>query len=345
MRIAVVNDMPMAVEALRRAISRRPEWQIAWTARDGAEAVAKCAADTPDIVLMDLIMPVMDGAKATKEIMRSSPCAILVVTATVEGNMPLVFEAMGNGALDAVNTPVLGAGGKLSGSSELEGKIAMIGKIIPKPGQPPPALVAMEGRLPPAHTLPPLIAIGASTGGPAALMKIIRALPEDFGAALAVVQHVDRVFSGDLAAWLASQSRLPVRVAEEGCRPERGVVLIAGTNDHLVMTSSGVLSYSREPAANWYRPSVDVFFHSVARYWHSPGAAVVLTGMGRDGAEGLLSLRKSGWTTIAQDRQSSVVFGMPKAAAECGAAAQIMPVDLIGPELVSLIMKNQNKKR
>jgi two-component system response regulator WspF len=293
--------------------------------------------DTPDIILMDLIMPVMNGAEATRQIMRDSPCAILVVTATVEGNMQLVFEAMGHGALDAINTPVLGADGKLAGAAELEGKIDLISKLIGKGRrgkQDAPALVALGDTIADNHDLPPLIVIGSSTGGPAALLEIFKALPTVFPAAIVVVQHVDMEFSADLAAWLGRQCRLPVNVVKPGCPPKKGTILIAETNDHLIMTAGQKLVYCTEPKDVFYRPSVDVFFHSVAANWKARGAAIVLTGMGRDGAEGLLSLRKTGWRTIAQDKETSVMFGMPKAAAECGAAMKIMPIDRIAQELI-----------
>lgn len=343
MRIAIVNDMLMALEAMRRVIAKRADWQIAWMARDGAEAAKKCVLDTPDIILMDLIMPVMNGAEATKQIMRDSPCAILVVTATVEGNMPLVFEAMGHGALDAIKTPVLGVDGKLQGAAELEGKIDLISKLVGRGKQHVPALVALGGPVADNHFLPPLIVIGASTGGPAALMEIFRQLPNGFPAAFVVIQHVDILFSSDLADWLGRQCRLPVKVAETGCQPEKGTIWIAGTNDHLIMTPERKLSYRAEPKDNFYRPSVDVFFHSVAVNWAARGLGVVLTGMGRDGAEGLLSLRKTGWRTIAQDKKTSVVFGMPKAAAECGAAKIILPIDRIAPELIACIGQESSK--
>ena len=338
MRIAIVNDMLLALEALRRSVAKKTDWEIAWIARDGAEAVKKCAADTPDIILMDLIMPVMNGAEATMRIMRDSPCAILVVTATVEGNMQLVFEAMGHGALDAINTPVLGADGKLTGAAALEGKIDLISKLIGKGKQYVPALVALGVPVADNQHLPPLIVIGASTGGPAALLEIFKALPTGFPAAIVVVQHVDITFSADLANWLGQQSSLPVNVAEPGCQPQKGIIWIAGTNDHLIMTAEKKLVYRAEPKDVFYRPSVDVFFHSVAANWSARGLGVVLTGMGRDGAEGLLSLRKSGWRTIAQDKKTSVVFGMPKAAAECGAALKIMPIDRIAQELISYVV-------
>lgn len=339
MRIAIVNDMLLALEALRRSVAKRADWEIAWMARDGEEAVKKCAADTPDIILMDLIMPVMNGAEATRQIMRDSPCAILVVTATVEGNMQLVFEAMGHGALDAINTPVLGADGKLTGAAELEEKIDLISKLIGKGKQHQPALVALGDTITDNQHLPQLIVIGSSTGGPAALLEIFKALPTKFPAAIVVVQHVDISFSADLANWLSQQSPLPVDVIEPGCQPEKGIIWIAGTNDHLVMTAEKKFAYCAEPKDVFYRPSVDVFFHSVAANWKARGLGVVLTGMGRDGAEGLLSLRKSGWRTIAQDKKTSVVFGMPKAAAECGAAQKILPIDRIAQELIAYVAR------
>ena len=323
MRVAIVNDMRMAVEALRRIVTACPEHSVAWIARDGAEAVANCAADVPDVILMDLIMPVMNGVEATREIMRRSPCAILVVTATVEGNIALVFEAMGHGALDAVNTPVLGPDGRLQGAAELQRKLAIIGQLTaPPPAAAPPAPAAAAPRAPGMR----LVLFGASTGGPAAMAAILGGLPPDMPAALVLVQHVDAQFAPDLAAWLDQRGRLRVRVAAPGRPPPAGLVSLACTNDHLVFAPDGALQYASEPQDCFYRPSVDVFFRSAARHCPAPGVAVLLTGMGRDGGAGLLELRRAGWHTIAQDERSSVVYGMPRAAVELGAAAQVLPL-------------------
>lgn len=336
MRIAIVNDMILAVEALRRIVVSVPGYELTWVARDGAEAVERCAADTPDLVLMDLIMPVMDGVEATRRIMKDAPCAILVVTATVSGNTSLVFEAMGHGALDAVNTPVLGASGKLEGGEALLAKIATIGKLIGKtPGLRHRRSVPVERTL--AEEVPPLVVIGASTGGPKALADVLSRLPSGFGASIVIVQHVDVQFAPGMAAWLNDQTSLTVRTASEGCRPEVGTALLAGTNDHLILTPGRTLSYSPEPVDFPYRPSVDVFFKSVAAHWPRKGGAALLTGMGRDGAEGLLALRRAGWHTLAQDEASSVVYGMPKAAAEMGAANQILPIQEVAHVLAHLI--------
>ncbi len=336
MRVAIVNDMRMAVEALRRIVAACPGHSVAWVARDGAEAVANCAADTPDVILMDLIMPVMNGVEATREIMRHSPCAILVVTATVDGNIALVFEAMGHGALDAVNTPVLGPDGRLEGAGELQRKLDVISRLLGRESAalPPPAAPAA-----PRADKMPLVLFGASTGGPAAMADILSGWPSGIAAALVAVQHVDAQFAPDLAAWLNRRGRLRVAVAEPGRPPPAGMLSLACTNDHMVFDPAGALQYVREPQDCFYRPSVDVFFRSAARHCPAAGVAVLLTGMGRDGGAGLLELRRSGWRTIAQDERSSVVYGMPRAAAELGAAEEIRPLAEIAGAAVQALQR------
>jgi two-component system, chemotaxis family, response regulator WspF len=326
MRIAIVNDLVMAVEALRRALLRVPEHQIAWVARDGAEAVAKCTKDTPDLILMDLIMPIMDGVEATRQIMKQSPCAIMIVTVDVEKNSAQVFEALRHGALDAVNTPVLVSSTQPEAAQALLTKIATIAKLIGK--YPAPACSLKP------QTLPPLIAIGSSTGGPKALSTILSRLPANFGAAIVIVQHVDAQFASGMISWLNNVTPLTVRKASSGDRPEVGTVLVASTNDHLALQSNATLNYIKEPLNYPYRPSIDVFFKSAAQHWTSPGIAVLLTGMGRDGAEGLGLLRRQGWYTIAQNQASCVVYGMPKAAVELKAAVEVLNPEAIASTLL-----------
>lgn len=330
MRIAIVNDVPMAVEALRRVILSVPEHQIAWVAADGEEAVRQSKADTPDLILMDLIMPRMDGAEASRIIMRDSPCAILVVTATVEGHSSKVFEAMGWGALDAINTPVLEKPGEPGRGSDLLSKIAMLSKLIDKPAAQSlgSRVTAAENGHPQQPDFP-LIAIGASTGGPAALARVLTALPHTLRAAITIVQHVDQLFAPGLASWLAKQSWRDVRTIRANDRPDPSIVHIASTNDHLLLTPELTFTYSPEPEDYYYRPSANVFFHSVVRCWPVTAIGVLLTGMGADGAEGLLAMRRCGWHTITQDQATSVVYGMPKAAAKIGASTEVLPLDQI----------------
>jgi len=322
MRIAIVNDLRMAVEALRRVVTSVPSYQIAWVAVDGVEAVENCAEDVPDLILMDLVMPRMDGAAATRTIMGQSPCAILVVTATIEGHSAKVFEAMGAGALDVVTTPTLGG---RSGGSELLAKIATIAKLIGAPRVAPPEPLAPETV---SHkSRMPLVAIAASTGGPKALARVLSQLRRPAGAAIAIVQHIDVEFAPTLANWLTQEANRPVQTAEAGERPRVGLAHLAATADHLVLTRTAHYDYEREPAEYPYRPSADVFFKTVAAHWPGPAVGVVLTGMGNDGAAGLLAMRRRGWHTITQDEETSVVYGMPRAAAECGASAEVRPLD------------------
>jgi two-component system response regulator WspF len=198
------------------------------------------------------------------------------------------------------------------------------------------------GGYPPQDRLLPaggLVVVGASAGGPGAVATILGSLSRDFGAAIVVIQHVDVQFAPSLAAWLNEQSALPVRLAREGDRPRAGAVLVAGTNDHLVFVDGQTLDYTPDPRDASYRPSVDVFFESVIRYWKGQAVGVLLTGMGRDGARGLRALRDTGAVTIAQERASCAVYGMPKAAAELDAAVDILPLDKIAARLTSLFTR------
>ncbi|MBW1869904.1 MAG: chemotaxis response regulator protein-glutamate methylesterase, partial [Deltaproteobacteria bacterium] len=195
------------------------------------------------------------------------------------------------------------------------------------------------------NSVPPLIVIGSSTGGPKALAEVLSCLPKELGAGIVIAQHVDCEFSGDLADWLNAQTDLTVRLVSEGRRPASGNVFLAGSNDHLIFSPDLTLVYTTEPVNIPFRPSVDVFFKSVARLWPSKGVGVLLTGMGRDGAEGLSALRQAGWYTIAQDEATSVIYGMPKAAKELGAADDILPIGEVAPALLRFLNKGKTEMK
>ena len=344
-RIAIVNDLAMAREALRRVVATIPDATVCWMAADGEEAVSRARIDRADLILMDLIMPVMDGVEATRRIMKEAPCPILVVTATVEGNATRVYEAIGAGALDAVDTPRLGAEGT-HGEEALVEKVGAIRRMAkadgPRtaaapPARPKPVTVATppavttaanDAALPTSATI---VAVGSSTGGPQALATFLKSLPNPLPYAVVIVQHMDITFLPGLATWLSGQTGLNVQLAPQHGRPTAGSVMVAGKDMQMVLRQNGTLEYVPGDPDLIHRPSVDVFFESLAKSRAQTGAAVMLTGMGRDGAVGMKAMRDAGWRTFVQDRETSIVWGMPGAAVQAGGAEQVLPLEQIGP--------------
>lgn len=330
MRVAIVNDMALAREVLKKVVLSSPNHSVAWIAEDGEVAVRKALQDPPDLILMDLVMPVMDGVEATRRIMTRQPCPVLLVTSSVTGNFNLVYRAMGYGGLDAVNTPTLGPSGELRDAEAILARIEKIARTsvsLPRKLSVPSGSAVPIGAPSTRHAA--VVAIGASTGGPSALVKILEKLPADFSACIVVVQHIAADFAPSLAKWLQDQCALPVSLAGVGEPMTTGKVLLAASNDHLVFQTDQRLGYRAEPIDCPYRPSVDVLFQSLAQNYPRAGAAVLLTGMGNDGAQGLLQLRHRGWHTIAQDQGSSIVYGMPKAAVDLDAASEILSIENI----------------
>ncbi|OWW20507.1 chemotaxis-specific protein-glutamate methyltransferase CheB [Noviherbaspirillum denitrificans] len=334
MKIAIVNDVLLITEALRRTIANTLEHEVIWTAQSGEQAIQFCAANRPDLILMDLIMPGMDGVEAIRQIMQQSPCAILVVTASPDDNTGMVFRALGAGALDVAATPVLA--GRAGSDAALLAKVKTIGRLIAADasGSVHAAKLAFDASVPAStQEAETLVAIGASTGGPVALAAILRAWKPPSNTAAVIVQHIDQAFTDSFSHWLASQIDFPIDVIEDGSQLQPGRILVAKTNDHLVLSGTHRLGYSAKPAHYPYRPSIDVFFRCIAQHWHKNAIGILMTGMGRDGASGLLAMRKAGKLTIAQDQHSSAVYGMPRAAAEMDAAELVLPLDRIAPAL------------
>ena len=337
MRIAIVNDLALAITAIRRVVEHEGRHSVAWVARDGLDALARFAADEPDLVLLDLVMPLLDGVETIKRIRERSKCPVLIVTAHAGRASGQIFEAMGHGALDVVTLPQL-TGSPAEDGRELLQKIATVERLMGRAPAAPSRPASQGGPATSAapRLRPPLIAIGSSTGGPKTLAAVLAPLPRDMVAAVVVVQHIDVQFAPGLVSWLDGQIALPVRGAEIGQAPQPGTVLVAMSNDHLVIRADGRFTYQKEPIDEPYRPSVDVFFNSLVMHWRQPAVAVLLTGMGRDGGKGMLALRRAGWHTIAQDEASCAVYGMPKAAVELGGAVEVLPPEAIGQRLLSL---------
>jgi two-component system, chemotaxis family, response regulator WspF len=306
MKVAIVNESAQIISSIRAALPT--QYSVVWTVFSGTEAIAKCAQILPDAILID--------AQIVTQQIIDKVTHVLLTNPSTKQNIAKIYDAIEQGAADVVDP---------ENTSDLCSKLARLScrKI---PGMPIPPNNSM---------IVPLIAIGSSTGGPKALAKILSRLPADFDAAITIVQHLDEHFSAGFVDWLSQKAALPVRRAVSGDRPTKGVVLVAGTNDHLYMKPDFTLAYSAEPTDYVYRPSVDVFFHSLAQHWQWRATAILLTGMGRDGAEGLKALKQKSWFTIAQNAESCVVYGMPKAAIELNAATQVLSPEDIATKLLT----------
>ena len=329
MNIGIVNDLRIARESLRSIIDGAPDLEVAWVAEDGQQAVELCDRNPPDLILMDLIMPVMDGVEATRRISQSHACPILIVTASVGANSSQVYASMNHGAIDAAVTPPMEGVGREAAVQSLLAKIDSIGQLIGKGrarGGAVPTAGEPRGR---EGRFPRILAIGSSNGGPHALAHVLGKLDHDLPAAVVVVQHIDESYADGLVKCLDGQTRLQVGAAEEGAYPEAGAVHVAVRNKNLILDGSGQFHYSLRPAATAYSPSVDVLLPEPAATAPRGRGRSAADRMGDDGAQGMLELRQAGCHTIAQDEATSVSYGMPRRAAELNAAVEILPLQQI----------------
>jgi two-component system chemotaxis response regulator CheB len=319
-------------------------------AKDGVEAVQMTQDLRPDVILMDMIMPRMDGLEATREIMSSVPTPIVLVTASLElHETGIAFRAMSLGALAVHRKPVGPAHADYPDqSSQLLNKLRLMADVQvirhrkgrvslpPAPAAPAevtPAVPAADGSV---SEPPEIIAIVASTGGPGALTTIIQQLPPTFTIPIVIVQHISPDFVDSLRSWVARSTPLSVAVAQPGERPLSGTIYLAPGGKHLSLTRSRRFAIEESTSDTYYIPSGDILLTSVGENYGPRAVGVVLTGIGDDGAQGLRTMLDAGAFTIAQDEATSVVYGMPKAAAALGAARQVLPLSEIAPVLIRL---------
>lgn len=329
MRVAIALAGEAFAARLKQMVASVGAHEVVWCEADVERALSLCREDLPDVLLVDLVdaRTSAAGMDFLRRLALGGPCGVLALMPTAEEDTWRVFEATGAGALDVV--PVVVADGERRvDAAVLKLRLRNIGWLMRR-AVPTQVEVAQEDVA--------LVAIGASAGGPPALATLFNQLPRDFPAAVVLVQHVSGAFSARMADWFASSCDLPVRLARQGERVKRGTVLMAGGEAHLKLGQDGRLEYCEGPAEVVYRPSIDLFFDSVVRHWRGKAVGVLLTGMGRDGAEGLARMRAKGFVTIAQDRDSSAVFGMPKAAAAINAAVEVLPLESIGKRIVELV--------
>lgn len=337
MKLGLALSQTQTIARLQRLLAAVPGVQILWTVDNGPTALNLAASQPPDLVLLDVQLPGLESAEVVRRLRTKRSPAVLVVATGLQRHMDKVYQAMLAGALDCVELPA----GETEGMAPFLEKLRTAARGLGLPWNAGTTSSPSSRPAPVQRTR--LVLVGASTGGPEAVKTILHALPCKDRVCLILVQHIDVAFMANLAASLKDSGTERVTLIAPGQEPEPGTVLIAATSDHLVMDRIGRLQYQAEPREEVFRPNVDVFFHSVADHWPEPGVAVLLTGMGNDGAAGLLKLRSRGWHTIAQDEKSSAVWGMPRAAVECGAANQVLPLDQIAGAIVARFSTNPGR--
>lgn len=346
-RVLVVDDSPTCRSLLTEILASDPEITVVGQANDGVDAVSKAVKLAPDLITMDVAMPGMDGLEATKEIMISAPTPILVVSASGNRNvMDLSFDATQAGALMVVSKP------DNPQSERFEEKRAQLIAMVKAMSQvkvvrrwsgevkagrsdsPSTEHLAYDGR---PKKLGRVVAIGTSTGGPAALRRVLMDLPGTFKAPIVVVQHIAKGFVEGLAGWLTESCRLHVKVASDGETLAKHNVYLAPDDRHLGVTAEGKVRLSDAPPIGGFRPSATFLFETVAQVYGPSAIALVLTGMGSDGVVGLKALHQSGGKVLAQDEVTSVVFGMAQEAVKAGAVHSMLPLDRMASALMELV--------
>jgi len=341
-RVLVVEDSLTVRKRLCEILEGDAAFELVGEAEDGKQAIEMCHALRPDVVTLDMMLPVMSGLAATEYIMAYCPTPILVVSSSVNrGELFKTYEALAAGAVEVMEKP---------GPEEAEGiwekrflamvkLVARVKVITHLRGRSAPRTGRLEMPEAPHFPTTPhsckLVALGASTGGPSALVAVLRALPADYPLPVLVVIHIADPFGAAFAEWLDGQTEHTVRIAQDGQPLAQRGVFLAPPNHHLV-ARQGRLHLDGGMERHSCRPSVDVLFESLASEYGKTVAAGVLTGMGADGARGLLAIRTAGGLTLAQDQASSIVYGMPREAALLGAAQYVLPLSEIGPMLATL---------
>lgn len=351
-RVVVVDDSALMRLMVSRLLGEMGKFEVVATAVDGAEGVEKVCALKPDAVTMDVEMPRMDGLTAVKKIMHQCPTPVIMLSTLTTAGASITMRALAAGAVDFVPKPlkpqqVKNVAGKLAAkiltavrSSSVQ-KIKRMAALPPSPPPIRPSGITNLTRPAPAGRVK-LVVVGSSTGGPAALQAVLPVLPANFPAAVVVVQHLPKGFSKPMADHLARKCRMEVRHAENSDRVLPGKIYIAPAGYDLDFKATGNnVAVKLDPGLDrplkpgGFRPSVDWVMDSALRTYGRQVMGVLLTGMGRDGARGMVSLNKNGSYTIAQDETTCVVYGMPRAAIESGGASVILPLNKISSEIMN----------
>lgn len=339
-RILMVEDSLTERVFLKSILESDPEVQVVGVVGNGRDAVRAAAELSPDLITMDIQLPGMNGIEATREIMETHPTRIVIFSRAVDAaSREGAFEALRAGALEVLEKPSgMGVGQLVKLREQLLQTIKLMSVVKVVRRRP-------RGTRPPVDTVQPpapegtisIVTVGASTGGPAALNTFLSGLTPDFPVPVVIVQHISSGFTTNLVEWLNRQSPLQIEIAHAHQTVERGHVYVAPEDVHLVFTRRDVLGFEAGPPVNAVRPSATVLFESAAKHYGSEVLGILLTGIGDDGAAGLRAIRDAGGVTFAQDEQTSVVYGMPKAAAALGAAQCVLSIDEMAPALAKAV--------
>ncbi len=357
--VLIVNDSLLATRIMKKILQSEPVFSpIGWT-KDGLEAEDYVRQHVPDVILMDIHMPLQDGVETTRKILATHQIPILVVTSTISRNMTKILQIFQYGGLDVIKLPQIPFFKKIDKLTKEELKqlgatfiqktktISQLKINVKIPATPPIQHSITESKTcfstdsissPTIH----LVAIGASTGGPGALAQILKSFPSGFPASIVIIQHMDADFLSSFIVHLQQFSHLPIRKANHRERISPGYIYLAcRDNHHLICSRKKTFFYSQTPPRK-HIPSVDVFFSSAAKVYHRQAVGVLLTGMGADGAVGLKHIRDRGGFTLAQDKSSSIIYGMPKAALDMKACNEVLPLSHIGQRIADYIYEKNS---
>ncbi len=344
-RVLLVEDSRIALVILKRILDTSPEIEVVGEAHNGLEALTLIPKVEPDVICTDLHMPQMDGLEFTFQVMELYPRPILVISVSVQkDDVKHVFELLEAGAVDIFPKPTAGlAADNELFKRELINKIKILSgvRVFRKKRKSPSQVNNLEADnfsdyAYKSYIKPKIVVIGASTGGPQALKEIFTQLPADFPVPVICVQHICFGFLEGFIDWLATSCRLTIQIAQVGDMPKPGKIYFPAEQMHLELDAWGRFICSDSPPVAGHRPSVTVSFESVAKFYGKATVGILLSGMGRDGADGMQAIAQAGGFTIAQDEATSVVFGMPKEAIILGAAKQILPIQAIAPRLLAM---------
>ncbi|MCD6296695.1 MAG: chemotaxis response regulator protein-glutamate methylesterase [Deltaproteobacteria bacterium] len=342
-KVLVVDDSAVVRKVFKEEISRENDMEVVGTAPDPYVARDKIVKMKPDVVTLDIEMPRMDGITFLKKLMRHYPLPVIIVSSLTRNGGKLAVEALSLGAVEVMSKPS-GAYSVGEMGVQLTDKIRAVARLNVSPRKERPSKKSIQKKVASralAETTNKIVAIGASTGGTEALKTVLTGMPPNAPGIL-VVQHMPANFTTSFAERLDELSAMTIKEAKDGDSLVNGVALLAPGNYHMLLKRSGAKYYvqvKKGPLVHHQRPAVDVLFQSVANYAGSNAIGVILTGMGADGALGLLKMKEAGARTVAQDEKSCIVFGMPKEAIKLGAADKVVPLNSVGKTVLNMIVK------